>query len=134
MQENHVVTCFLEYDGRILLLRRSRQVGTYQQRWAGISGYIDENHTPIEQALIELLEETGLGDDDVRLVLEGASVNVADEALARIWIVHPFRFQIDNPDLVRLDWEHTACVWIYPSEMNQYETVPGLDQAWETVR
>ena len=38
MKETHVVTCFLENKAKILLLCRSVQVGSYTQRWAGISG------------------------------------------------------------------------------------------------
>ncbi|MCL0057688.1 hypothetical protein M1N05_01270 [Dehalococcoidales bacterium] len=39
--EKKVVTCFLESDGEILILRRSAQVSSYQGRWAGVSGYIE---------------------------------------------------------------------------------------------
>ncbi|ELK44964.1 translation initiation factor aIF-2B subunit alpha, partial [Haloferax sp. BAB-2207] len=37
----HVVTVFLRHDGRVLLTRRSDAVGTYQGRWAGVSGYVE---------------------------------------------------------------------------------------------
>lgn len=40
-----VVTVFLRRGGRILILKRSRKVGSYQGRWAGISGFIEENET-----------------------------------------------------------------------------------------
>jgi len=56
--EKRVVTCFLESDGEILILRRSRQVGSYQGKWAGVSGFIET--TADEQALVEIEEETGL--------------------------------------------------------------------------
>jgi len=44
MEEKHVVTSFLEYDNKILILRRSQAVGTYQGKWAGVSGYIEEGN------------------------------------------------------------------------------------------
>ena len=31
MVTNHVITCFMENQGKILLLRRSSQVGSYPQ-------------------------------------------------------------------------------------------------------
>jgi hypothetical protein len=37
-----VVTVFLEYERKILLLRRSLKVRTMQSLWAGISGYIED--------------------------------------------------------------------------------------------
>lgn len=56
MEERRVVTCFLEHDGKIPLLRRSQRVGTYRGRWAGVSGYIEEGNTPYAQALEEIRE------------------------------------------------------------------------------
>jgi len=41
LRERNVVTCFLKSGSEILILRRSEQVGTYQGKWAGVSGYID---------------------------------------------------------------------------------------------
>jgi len=64
--EKRVVTCFLESDGEILILRRSGQVGTYQGRWAGVSGYIET--TADEQALVEIKEEAGLSPEDLKLI------------------------------------------------------------------
>ena len=60
MDERHVVTCFLEHDGQIMILRRSERVGTYRGKWAGVSGYIEEGSTPSQQAWIEIKEEAGL--------------------------------------------------------------------------
>ena len=68
MEEKRVVTYFLEHNKKILLLRRSERVGTCKGRWAGISGYIEEGHTPYEPALEEIGEETGLSGEDIELV------------------------------------------------------------------
>lgn len=136
MEEVHVVTCFLlrrRDDGghEVLLLRRSGQVGTYRGRWAAVSGYLEK--PPLEQAYEEIEEETGLGRDDVVLLAVGQPLPVADEALNRRWVVHPFLFQARTPEKVRLDWEHQECRWIEPQEMAQYPTVPGLEQALSRV-
>ncbi len=133
MEERYVVTCFLEYDNKILLLRRSERVGVYRGRWAGVSGYIEEGNTPYEQALEEIREETGLGGEDIQLVREGELLEVIDEEIGRKWIVHPFRFRVIRPEKIKIDWEHTEMKWIDPEEIEQYETVPKLAQAWERV-
>ena len=49
LQTKQVVTSFIESENKILILRRSGRVGTYQGRWAAVSGYIEK--TPDEQAL-----------------------------------------------------------------------------------
>jgi translation initiation factor 2B subunit (eIF-2B alpha/beta/delta family)/8-oxo-dGTP pyrophosphatase MutT (NUDIX family) len=133
MDERHVVTSFLERDGRILVLRRSERVGTYRGRWAGVSGSIEPGASPLEQAYRELAEELGLGPDDVELVAAGRPLTVPDEALQRRWIVHPFRFRLRHPERLRLDWEHTELRWIEPGELAQLDTVPMLAETWQRV-
>ena len=133
MEERHVVTCFLEHNGQIMILRRSERVGTYRGKWAGVSGYIEAGTAPLQQALTELEEEVGLGEDDVELVQEGKPLEVVDSELGRKWIVHPFRFRVLKPDRIRIDWEHAEAKWIAPEDIGRHETVPGLLEAWQRV-
>ncbi len=132
MQETHVVTCFLaNREGRVLILRRSAQVGTYRGRWGGVAGYLET--TPVEQAYTELSEEVGLDRRDLELLREGEPLEVVDAELGRRWIVHPFLFRVRDTAKIRLDWEHTESRWIEPGEMRSYPTVPGLPEALERV-
>jgi len=133
MEEKRVVTCFLEYDKKIPLLRRSERVGTYRGRWAGISGYIEEGNTPYQQALEEIKEEMGLDREDVKLIKEGQPLEVVDEQMGRKWVVYPFRFQVMEPGKIEMDWEHTELRWIAPEDIGKYETVPKLLETWERV-
>lgn len=127
--EKNVVTCFLECDGRVLLLRRSRNVGSFRGRWAGVSGYIET--TAGEQALVEIEEETGLCRDDVELVRKGETIRVEGEGVR--WVVHPFLFRIKDRNGIRIDWEHSDKRWILPDEIDDYPTVPMLKEALERV-
>jgi nicotinamide-nucleotide amidase len=130
-QINEVVTCFLESGKRILLLRRSAKVGTYQGQWAGVSGYIERNAD--EQALVEIQEETGLNSEDVALVSRGAPIEVIDNKLKVKWMVHPFLFHVNNPIKIKIDWEHRESKWIAPEEIDNYSTVPKLKEALDEV-
>jgi PncC family amidohydrolase len=132
MDEKHVVTCFLEHGGKILILRRSGKVGTYRRSWAGVSGYLETND--INQAYTEISEETDLYKKDLKLMKKGEPLEVIDKDLNRKWIVHPFLFHVKAPDKVKIDWEHTEAKWIKPSELKKYETVPGLDRALARVK
>ena len=129
-----VVTCFIEFEGKILLLRRSQAVGSYQQRWAGISGYIEPGNTPLAQAKLEIEEELGLDPENLVLVKEGEPIEVVDRELDRTWIVHPFRFRVSGELALKTNWEHTECRWIAPQDIVSYDTVPQLDAAWESVK
>ena len=133
MEERHVVTVFLENDGKIAMFRRSDRVGTYRGRWGGVAGYLEPGVTPYQQALTEIGEEAGLGADDVQFIAQGEVVPVEDEALGRRWLVHPFRFRVLSPQKVAVDWEHSELRWIDPVELAEYDTVPGLAQAWASA-
>ena len=121
-----VVTAFLEHDGKFLIVRRSQKVGTYQGRWSGISGYLE--HEPLQQALIEIREETGIAEDDVELVKQAEPLEVLDRDQDRRWLVHPFLFHVKRPDAVRLDWENLELRWIMPADIDNYATVPALKE------
>jgi 8-oxo-dGTP diphosphatase len=128
-----VVTSFLERDGKILLLRRSDRVRTYPGRWAGVSGSIDSGHTPEEQARVEILEETQLTGDDVRLIASGEPLSFDDAETARSWVVYPFRFEVLHPERIKTDWEHSESVWIEPERLGNFPTVPRLLDVWQRV-
>ncbi|MDP2917453.1 MAG: NUDIX pyrophosphatase [Dehalococcoidia bacterium] len=131
MQEKRVVTCFLESEKKVLILRRSGQVGTYQGRWAGVSGYIET--APDEQAFTEIKEEAGLDRDDVELVKKGKPLAVEDKKLGVRWLVHPYLFHVKERAKIKLDWEHKESKWIDPAELDRYQTVPGLKEALARV-
>ncbi len=131
MQRRDVVTAFLRHGDRILLVRRSARVGTYQGRWSGISGYL-EDRTPLEQALREIREETGLR-RGVHLVRGADPMEVPDPGLDTCWVVHPFLFDIDEPEQIRLDWENRELRWTAPREIAELPTVPALAEVFQKV-
>jgi 8-oxo-dGTP diphosphatase len=137
IQKTPVVTSFLtRTDGketRILLVRRSQRVGSYQGHWAGISGFVEAGVSPDEQAYTEIREETGLQRDQVRMLRRGAVVEYEDASLGRHWLIHPYLFEALTPDAIQTDWEATEMRWIAPSELANYETVPKLAEAYESA-
>jgi len=129
LPEKHVVTCFLECDARILILRRSEMVGSFRGRWAGVSGYVET--TADEQTLIEIEEETGLRREDLELVRKGDPLEAEDEGIK--WVVHPYLFRIKERNKVKIDWEHNKIRWIKPGDIDNYETVPMLKETLARV-
>lgn len=134
LRSTPVVTCFLlRRDGpspRLCLVRRSQRVGSYQARWAGISGFIEQDVSPEEQAYTEIREETGLQPPQVYLRKRGSVVEYVDEELGRRWLIHPFLVDVLEPEAVKPDWEAEELRWIAPGELTSYETVPRLQEAF----
>ena len=122
-----VVTAFLRHRGRVMLVQRSQRVGTYPGRWSAISGYLEDS-TPLMQARREIREETGLLDEDVHLVASGEPLMIEAPELDRVWIVHPFLFDVDDPSKVQLDWENEQVNWVEPEALSAYPTVPRLQE------
>ena len=130
VEEVPVVTALLEQeDGRILLLQRSGNVGSFQGRWAGISGYLEEP-SPVQQAYREILEEVGLQERDLELKASGDPVFAREGGT--IYVVHPFRFRVRSTEL-KLDWENVQAEWVPPEEIRNRPTVPKLDRVWQRV-
>lgn len=115
-----------------MLLRRSVQVRTHREKWAGVSGGIEES-TPLEQAMREIREETGLEEPDVRLVRRGEPLVVPDSEHRVEWTVYPFLFEVRDPSLVRLNWEHTEGRWLAPEDIGDFDVVPMLSETWERL-
>ncbi len=120
VSEKHVVSCVVQDGDRMLLLKRSDKVGTFQGYWAAVSGFVEENETPAEAACKELREETGLEMDFEK---EGRAVVVRDGST--VWHVHPYLFRASSPR-VEIDWEHTEFSWVRPQDLKDFQTVPGL--------
>lgn len=131
LREKRVVTCFLESDGEILILRRSGRVGSYPGKWAGVSGYVEKNAD--EQALTEIEEETSLRREDLKLVKRGKPLPVEDERLGVKWVVHSYLFHIKDRNKVKIDWEHKEIRWIKPEDLDNYQTVPMLKETLARV-
>ena len=126
----HVVTAFLRRRGRLLLVHRSQEVGTYQGLWGGVSGYVEGDPADaLDDARRELREEVGV--TDATLVRAGSTVTIVDGD--REWTVHPFLFDWPVAGDLALNEELTATEWIHAPTMQTRETVPGLWQAYEAV-
>ncbi len=121
VREQHVVTCILRHGAKVLVLRRSGKVGSYQGQWAGVSGFIEEGESDIEAARREITEEVGLTVTKARRNISSQSFRSGDT----VWTVHPFLFDVKTKR-ISTDWEHDEHRWISPSELPKYDTVPGL--------
>ena len=118
----------------MLILRRSGRVRTYQGRWAGVSGYLEDEPAAAERhARREIQEETGLSSADIELAQAGESLSFEDPDLDTLWTVHPFLFRVRPGAAIAIDWEHAEARWVRPGALGCYRTVPRLREALARV-
>lgn len=122
-----VVTAVLIKNKKILILKRGNRVRTYKGKWACVSGYLEENEKPLQRAIKEIEEETGLKSNEITLIKKAEPIEFYDEKEKVKWRIHPFLFETKR-EKINIDWEHTEYRWISKDEISLYETVPKLKE------
>lgn len=121
--ENPVVTGIFRQGNKILILKRSNEVGSFQGRWAGISGGVVDDEAAEDAMIREIEEESGLGSNSYNVTVAGSPIFARSDT--RVWKVHPFLLDIVEGE-VSLDWEHDEFRWIAVGDLDSYDTVPRL--------
>ena len=128
MHKTKIVTTFLTNSDKILLLKRSQKVKSMKNLWAGISGIIEGSEKPIKRAKIEVYEEVGIEESNIKLIKEGDVILIESPQYENHqWEVYPFLFSCNDRE-VKLNWENSDSKWINVNELNNFTTVPSLDK------
>ncbi|RDJ31452.1 MAG: NUDIX domain-containing protein [Crenarchaeota archaeon] len=128
MRSTKIVTSFLKNSDKILILRRSEKVKTMKGLWAGISGIIEKDEVPLERAKIEIFEELGIKEDQIKLLKSIDEIRIESPQYENHeWEIFPFLFEVNDPE-IKLNWENSEYKWINPNEISNYKTVPSLEQ------
>ena len=128
MRSTKIVTSFIRNEGKLLILKRSEKVKTMKGLWAGVSGIIEKNETPLERAKIEIFEEVGMTEEEIELLKEAKQFRVSSPQYKNHeWEIFPFLFETKNPN-IKLNWENSDYKWIDVSELEKFETVPSLEK------
>jgi 8-oxo-dGTP diphosphatase len=101
---------YAERDGQILLMKRSGGVASGQ--WYIPGGVLDHGETPVEGAIRELYEESGLR-PTTKLSLVGAYPVFQ---YGRPFLHVSYRCEVDDGDVV-VSHEHDGARWVDPDEM-----------------
>ena len=123
-----IITCFLRNENKILILKRSDKVKSMRGLWAGISGIIEKNESPLSRAKIEIFEELGISHEQIQLVKEADEMRILSPQYENHeWKIYAFLFDVINPE-INLNWENSEYKWINAEEISNYETVPSLEK------
>lgn len=118
-----VVAAVLTYRERLCLLRRSAQVGSDIGQWHCVTGFLPAHEDPLQQAIQEILEETGIGGE--HLSLQHSVVLELEGADGKHWRVHAFHFN-SLTDHVEINWENDLSQWVPHHQLAEMPTVTWL--------
>ena len=126
MRTTKIVTSFLKDDDKFLLLKRSNKVKTMKGLWAGVSGIIEKDEEPISRAKIEIFEELGIEEEQIKFLKAAPKMNVVSPQYENHeWVIFPFLFEVKKPT-IKLNWENSEYEWVGVDEIKNYETVPSI--------
>ena len=128
-----VLTIFIKYKDKILLLKRSNKVSLYQRKWNTVAGYLDEIRPIHEKILEEIREEIGVEEENILSYNYGEPYNYTDTEVNKTWIVHPVLVKLKHKPNIKLDWEHTEFKWIKPQEIRNFDIVVKVDESLRRV-
>ena len=128
MRSTRIVTSFIKYNDQILILKRSEKVRSMKGLWSGVSGIIENNENPIDRAKIEIFEEVGIKEKEIKLVKKLEKMKISSQQYKNHeWEIFPFLFETKNGNIT-LNWENSEFKWILPKELMNYQTVPSLEK------
>jgi len=101
--------------------------------WGGVSGIIENDETPLKRAKIEIFEEAGLEENEIKLLKSGVELDIiSPQYKNHKWHIFPFLFETDNTK-INLNWENSDFKWINSTEMEKFQTVPNLEKVLLTL-
>ncbi|MGQ0699381.1 MAG: NUDIX domain-containing protein [Panacagrimonas sp.] len=118
-----VVAAVLTCRERLCLLRRSSQVGSDIGQWHCVTGFLPSHEEPLQQAIQEIFEETGISDE--HLALQHAVVLELEGADGKRWRVHAFHFE-SLTDQIEINWENDLAQWVHHHQLDEVPTVTWL--------
>lgn len=104
--------------GRILLLRRSNNDPTYPGTWGLPGGKLDPWEIPIEAAVREAFEESGLN-VRIRNLIRIERSDLVHRM--RTYVIHCFEAEIIGSNRVKLSHEHSQFAWVSPEQARKLQ-------------
>ncbi|MFV0339819.1 MAG: NUDIX hydrolase [Parachlamydiaceae bacterium] len=121
-----VATVYIEYNGQILLLHRQNDK-SQGNKWGIPGGKVEKNETPLQAAIREVKEETGMDISGQDIETIKAVYVEYDEKIN--FVYHAFRTQLQgNPVVVKINFdEHKGFTWVAPADALKMDLLQDED-------
>src|SRR5690242_16173700 len=121
------VGCYIEIDGRLLLLQYAAQKKIHRNKWDVPGGMLEENETPMQGALRELFEETGIAAEQLADISHVLTLYIRGK---KDYIFHQFKCEMQAIPSVYLSSEHQNFTWASAQDLRE---MPLVDRAIDVL-
>ncbi len=125
-----VAACYIECEGKLLLLQNAPD-DSEAGSWGVPAGKVESNETPLQGAMRELFEETGISIDSSQIQLIG-SLYIRKPEID--YVYHLFRIKVATRLEVQLSHEHQNYQWVSPEEIEMMPIMIGGKEAYAHYR
>jgi len=115
--------CFVTHEDKVLLMKRAPHRRVFPNKYNGLGGHIERDETPIQGAIREIKEESGLDVDNVKL----CGVHQVDTNQETGILLFTFTATTSNPDITVTTDEGTL-EWIPIADVTQVDLVEDLTE------
>ena len=128
-----VVVCYVLWGEKLLILKRTKEVCSFQEKWNVVSGFIEKDKDIKTLILEELFEETGLLESNIDTVSKCMISELHDSSNDVTAVGFNFLIRVKEKFIVKLDFEHSAYVWVNKNELKEFDTVSRIVENFETL-
>ena len=112
-------------DGKFIMLHRPENSRSYPGKWSLVAGKMEEGESPLDTAIREIREETGIEVDEPLATMDVLSVREGNV----IWRVHPFLFRAKDGTVPSINSENTEYRMCSPDDLDEMDLVPNTIKA-----
>ncbi len=120
-----IAACYLEIDGHLLLLKCGEQKPE-AGCWGVPAGKLEKGETPLDAAIRELFEETGIRAERVSCFSLGSLFIRKPEI---DYVYHLFKVVLDALPSVQLSEEHPSFLWASKEDLGLLPLMDGAGEA-----
>lgn len=122
--------CFLIYEGKTLLLKRTMTNKLHPETWSIPGGKKEQNESIREGLIREIFEETGIS-----LEIDGpkevAKLFIEENGVQFIFDMYFYEL-LEKPEVILSEREHSDWCWIEAEKAFSLSLIPGGVEAFET--
>lgn len=120
--------CYLEWENKILLLKQAAH-SLEQATWGVPGGKIEKNESPLDTAVRELFEETGIQLHTTEQIRALGALYVSKPDID--YIYHLFKVDVNERPTIFLSNEHTDFRWISWDELPHLHIRSGAEDSFQ---